>query len=240
MSEPTFTQITPHIYKFDLPFLGGSFHVGIWLVHGDDGWTVVDTGLPDSKDRVMQQILIQTGGELPQRIILTHGHWDHAGAAQLMREKWKTPIAAGRDEMLYLLGPTPYNKIPARTPLYRLLQISPPALVGRNVQLPLDEGMRLDGLQVVHVPGHAPGMLALLHAGDRALISGDAFGNTRGKLADPPDYFTYDPALNHRSQAKLAALDFDHLLVSHGPPVMNVGQKQARALVESREKKKTK
>lgn len=234
MSNPSFVQITPHIYKLNLPFLGGIYQVGIWLVHGDDGWTVVDAGLPDAKDLVMQQILLQTGGEIPKRIILTHGHWDHAGAAQLMRETWKAPIAAGRDEIPYLTGPAPYSKIPARSPLYRVLQISPPALVGRNVQLPLDEGMRLDGLQAVHAPGHAPGMMALLHAGDRALICGDVFGNTRGKLADPPDYFTNDPALNRRSQAKLAALDFDHLLVSHGRPVMNDGQKQARAFVGRR------
>lgn len=236
MPKPTFVQITPHIYKLNLPFLG--FYVGVWLVRGDDGWTVVDAGLPQSQEFVMQQILAQTGGKIPKRVILTHGHFDHAGAAQLMREKWKAPIAAGRDEIPYLLGPTAYNKIPARFPLYRLLQLSTPPLVGRNVQLPLDEGMRLDGLEVFHIPGHSPGMVALLHAGDRALISGDSFSNTRGKLTDPPDYFTYDPALNRRSQAKLAALDFDHLLVSHGPPVMNDGQKQARALVESREKKK--
>jgi glyoxylase-like metal-dependent hydrolase (beta-lactamase superfamily II) len=238
MPNPTFVQITPHIYKLNLGFLGGRYHVGVWLVRGDDGWTVVDTGLPDLAEQVMQQILNQTGGEIPKQIILTHGHWDHAGAAQAMREKWKAPLAAGRDEFPYLVGPSHYNRIKARTPLYRILQISPPALVGRNIQLPLDEGMRLDGLEVFHVPGHAPGMIALLHAGDRALISGDTFGNMGGKLEDPPDYFTYDPALNRRSQAKLAALDFDHLLVSHGSPVMNEGQKQARALVESREKKK--
>lgn len=237
MSNPTFAQVTPHIYKLNLTFLGGRFRVGVWLVQGADGWTVVDAGLPDLKEQIMQQILTQTGGEIPQRIILTHGHWDHAGAAQAMREQWKAPIAAGRDELPYLIGPGHYNRIKAKAPLYRVLQISPPALVGRNIQLPLDEGMRLDGLEVFHVPGHSPGMIALLHADDRALISGDTFGNSRGKLEDPPDYFTYDPALNRRSQAKLAALDFDHLLVSHGSPVMNDGQKQASALVESRKKK---
>ena len=135
MSNPTFAQVTPHIYKLNLTFLGGRFRVGVWLVRSDDGWTVVDAGLPDLAEPVMQQILNQTNGEIPQRIILTHGHWDHAGAAQAMREKWKAPIAAGRDELPYLIGPGHYNRIKAKAPLYRILQISPPALVGRNIQL---------------------------------------------------------------------------------------------------------
>ena len=40
---PTFTQITPHIFKLDLPF---RVPVGVWLVRADDGWTVVDAGAP--------------------------------------------------------------------------------------------------------------------------------------------------------------------------------------------------
>jgi glyoxylase-like metal-dependent hydrolase (beta-lactamase superfamily II) len=81
-------------------------------------------------------------------------------------------------------------------------------------------------------------MLALLHREDRALICGDAFANGRGKLGDPLSIFTYDLALNRQSQAKLAALDFDHLLVSHGPPILNEGRARAQALVASRAKKK--
>jgi glyoxylase-like metal-dependent hydrolase (beta-lactamase superfamily II) len=178
-----------------------------------------------------------TGGQPPHLLVLTHGHLDHAAAAQAVRDRWKIPVAAGRDEIPYLLGPTPYRSIPAKSPLYRLLQISGPTLVGRNVQLPLDEGMCLDGLQVYHVPGHAPGMVALLHAADRALICADTFYNLGGKLGDPAGPFTYDPALNHASQAKLAALDFDHLLPSHGPVIMNTGKQAAQEVIARRKKK---
>ena len=211
--------------------------VGVWLVRTDDGWTVVDAGAPGFEDVVFHQILAQTGGEIPKRLILTHGHLDHAAAAQRMREEWKLPIAAGRAEIPYLLGPAHYNTIPGHLS-YRLLQLSPPPLLGRNVQLPLDEGMALDGLEVFEVRGHAPGMVALLHRADRALICGDAFANGRGKLGDPLSIFTYDIALNRQSQARLAALDFDHLLVSHGPPILNEGRARAQALVASREKKR--
>jgi len=235
MPSPTFTQLTPHIFKLDLPFF---VPVGVFLVRNSDGWTVVDAGAPGFEEVIFAQILAQTGGEKPKRLILTHGHLDHAAAAQRMRDEWKVLIAAGRAEFPYLIGSERYRRIPSRDLLYPLLQISPPALFGRNIQLPLDEGMVMDGLEVFHVPGHAPGMAALLHRADRALLCADTFMNLSNKLGDPLGPFTYDNALNRQSQAKLAQLDFDHLLVSHGPPILNEGRARAQALLASREKKK--
>jgi glyoxylase-like metal-dependent hydrolase (beta-lactamase superfamily II) len=239
MAQPTFTPVTPHIAKLDLPFLGGRQPVGVWLVQDEaGGWVMIDAGAPGFEKLVLEQVLAHTGGQRPQLLVLTHGHLDHAAAAERVRDTWNVPIAAHRAEIPYLLGPARYAAIPARHPLYRLLQISPPPLVGRNVQLPLDEGQRLPGgLQVYHAPGHAPGMIALLHPADRALIAADAF-MTLGRLRDPYALFTYDPRLNHATQARLADLDFDHLLVSHGPPLLNTGRQQARDLIASRTKKR--
>lgn len=242
--QPTFTQLTPHIYKLDLPFFGGRLPVGVFLVRDDSaaggrgGWILVDAGAPGFTDTVMEQVHQVTGEQHPHTLVLTHGHLDHAAAAQTIRERWKIPVAAGRAEIPYLVGPAAYAGIPAKSPIYRVIQLSPPALVGRNVQLPLDEGMRLDGLEVFHVPGHAPGMVALLHAADRALITADTFYNLNGKLTDPAAPFTYDPALNHASQARLLALDFDHLIPSHGPAIMNTGKQAAQAVVDRHKKKK--
>lgn len=237
--QPTYTQVTPHIYKLDLPFLGGRQPVGVWLVRDDaGGWVMVDAGAPGFEKTILEQTLVVTKGEHPKLLILTHGHLDHAGAAQQIREEWKIPIAAHRLEIPFLLGPIRYAKIPAKNMLYQLLQLSPPLLVGRNVQIPLDDGRLLEGgLEVFHTPGHAPGMITLLHAGDRALIAADTFMNMKNKLSDPYAVFTYDPKLNHAAQARMAQLDFDHLLVSHGPAIMNTGRQEARALLESRVKK---
>jgi glyoxylase-like metal-dependent hydrolase (beta-lactamase superfamily II) len=232
MPTPTFAKITPHIYKLDLPFLGGRLMVGVFLVQEVDGWVQVDAGAAGQEKTIMEQVLAQTGGKLPKMLVLTHGHADHAAAAQRIREEWKIPIAAHRDEIPYLIGPDRYNKITTRYLPYKLLQLSPPALVGRNVQVPLDDGRRLGDLVVYHAPGHSPGLVALLHPGDRALICADTFMNRGGKLSDPFAPFTYDMELNHQSQARLVTLDFDHLLPSHGEPILNTGRQQARELVE--------
>ncbi len=233
MPEPKFEQVTPHIYKLDLPFLGGRIPVGVWLLKHERGWTVIDAGAPGFEETIIRQILACTGGEAPTRLLFTHGHADHSAAAERMVREWGLPVAAGRAEIPYILGPTPYRRVEPCWWGYRLLQLSGPSLVGRNVQQPLDEGMIVDGLHVYHVPGHAPGMLALLHPGDRALLSADTFNNINDKLGDPIRWFTYDPALNRQSMRKVAGLDFDHLLPSHGKPIMNDGKARAQAVVEA-------
>jgi glyoxylase-like metal-dependent hydrolase (beta-lactamase superfamily II) len=239
MPTPTFAKVTPHIYKLDLPFLGGRIMVGVFLVQEADGWVLVDAGAPGFDKTIFAQVLAHTGGKLPKMLLLTHGHADHAAAAQRIREEWKIPIAAHRAEIPYLIGPRWYNQIPTRFLPYKLLQLSAPPLVGRNIQMPLDDGRRLGDLVIYHVPGHAPGLVALLHPGDRALICGDTFMNRGGKLSDPFAPFTYDMGLNHQSQARLVTLDFDHLIASHGDPILNTGRQQARAFVEQDEKKST-
>jgi glyoxylase-like metal-dependent hydrolase (beta-lactamase superfamily II) len=237
MASPSFEQVTPHIYKLDLPMLGGKLPVGVWLVRDETGWVMVDAGGPGFEEAVLKQVLACTGEQHPYMLVLTHGHGDHAAAAQRIRELWKIPVAAGRDEIPFLVGPARYASIKARNPLYKLLQISGPQLLGRNVQRPLDEGMQLGDMRVYHVPGHAPGMVALLHPADRALICADTFYNLSDRLRDPASVFTYDPALNHQSQTRLAQLDFDHLLPSHGPVILREGKARVQELLAKRQSK---
>lgn len=231
MPDLKFEQITPHIFKLDLPLFGRRLMVGVWLVQHSSGWMVVDAGFAGVEELIVNQILAFTGGKPPTRLILTHGHGDHGGAAEAMVDRWGLPVAAGRAEIPYILGPAPYRRIEPNWWGYRLLQLSGPSLIGRNVQLPLDEGMVVDGMEVHHVPGHAPGMVALLHRADRALICADVFMNSGGKLSEPIAVFTNDPAGNRQSMRKVAGLDFDHLLVSHGPPIMGEGKARAQAFV---------
>src|SRR5690242_16080935 len=111
-AKPTFTQVTPHIHKLDLPFLGGRQPVGVWLVRDDaGGWVMVDAGAPGFEKVIFEQVLALTKGEHPKLLILTHGHLDHAGAATKVREEWRIPLAAHRLELPYLVGSERYNKL---------------------------------------------------------------------------------------------------------------------------------
>jgi glyoxylase-like metal-dependent hydrolase (beta-lactamase superfamily II) len=82
------------------------------------------------------------------------------------------------------------------------------------------------GLQVVHVPGHCAGQIALLWAQRRVLFTGDVCTNIFG-LGAPIGY--EDQAEGERSQRKLAALDFDIACFGHGPPLLHDAAAQFRA-----------
>ncbi len=226
MASQSFTQVTPHIARLELSA------AAVFLVKGDEGWTMVDTGPEKETDKVMKAVLDYTKSAQPRVLILTHGHPDHAGGALKIRGAWWPKIAAGRAEVPYLTEPVFYRKIAGRSLQNYMAGLTiGPALLGKGVHLPLDEGNIVSGMTVYHVPGHTPGMIALLHHADRALLCSDAFAN-RGKLADPAAAMTYDMKLAHKSQKKLAALNFDHLLPSQGGPIMNDGKRQAMELVE--------
>jgi glyoxylase-like metal-dependent hydrolase (beta-lactamase superfamily II) len=86
------------------------------------------------------------------------------------------------------------------------------------------------GVRVIHMPGHTPGSICLLH-GD-ALITGDVLiGGRRG--LKPPSSIScdnYQEAL--RSLERLRELDFEAVYVSHGWDIASGGKRAFLELLE--------
>ena len=68
-------------------------HINIYLLRGDDGWTLIDTGLNTELTRERwEQIAANHLQGLPVvRLVCTHMHYDHAGLAS-----WHHRRPAGR------------------------------------------------------------------------------------------------------------------------------------------------
>src|SRR2546428_535083 len=64
----------------------------------------------------------------------------------------------------------------------------------------------LDGLRVVHTPGHTPGSVCLHSPSRRFVIVGDLLQRARGHVTLPNYFFTDDMSLARRSISRLAAL----------------------------------
>jgi glyoxylase-like metal-dependent hydrolase (beta-lactamase superfamily II) len=58
-------------------------HINVWVVRDDDGWTIIDTGLANQTTRDAWHTIHNTAlaQEPIQRVIGTHLHPDHIGAA---------------------------------------------------------------------------------------------------------------------------------------------------------------
>ena len=91
----------------------------------------------------------------------------------------------------------------------------------------------LDGVTVVHVPGHSPGAIALHFPSERLLICGDAIDHRRGRFGPPPRGLTLDMDQAIASIRRMAELGFDVLCPGHGAPLVGGADQQARAMVQT-------
>jgi len=94
------TRIAP-----DIGWLPISF-VNVYFVGRPGGpWILVDAGLPGRANQIIEaaEARFSAGGR-PEAIVLTHGHFDHAGSALPLAEYWDVPIYAHRLELPYLNG----------------------------------------------------------------------------------------------------------------------------------------
>jgi glyoxylase-like metal-dependent hydrolase (beta-lactamase superfamily II) len=231
-----FVFVTKHIARLELPLrlldlpIWVADHliipVAVWLVWGKDGWTLIDTGVSETAGAMIEAILKITGGASPTRVLITHGHFDHAGGLPAIHIAWNPPAFCHRQELQFIAGPKDYIRLKSSNPFFLLgrLLMEPitwaiPGVIG------LDHGDMIGDMQVIHLPGHSPGHVAYLHITDRALICGDAVMNLGGKLTPPFRLATPAPNQAFRSIRRMSAYDFNHLLPSHGSPIMKVGRR---------------
>ena len=185
----------------------------VYLVVGPPP-TVIDTGPPGTVWRLLAAM--KRAGVPPwdlRRIVLTHGDVDHMANARTLQHITGAEVCAHEDDIPYITGTWPQPGPPLR----RVLG----ATIGRLVRPPrvdraLHDGDVLDGLTVLHLPGHTPGHIGL-QAG-RVLFAGDTVSGGR-RLRPAPRLLTWNEALARRSLARMATLDVDLLLPGHGTPV---------------------
>lgn len=76
---------------------------------GDRNWVLVDTGLPGTASVIRRAAAKRFGRNArPAAIVLTHGHFDHAGSAVTLAEEWDVPVFAHPNEMPFLSGRQSY------------------------------------------------------------------------------------------------------------------------------------
>src|SRR3954470_22813214 len=104
MISKSITRIAPDAALMPISFVNVFF-----MGRPGGAWVLVDTGLPGRAHQIVEAAEARFGGGArPEAIILTHGHFDHAGSALPLAEKWDVPIYAHRMEFPYLTGAATY------------------------------------------------------------------------------------------------------------------------------------
>lgn len=98
------TEVAPGVLWARLPMPMTLDHINVWLLRGDDGWTLVDTGLATERTRALWEHIVaeHLGGAPVRALVCTHFHYDHAGLATWITERFGVPLYMSLGEFLMM------------------------------------------------------------------------------------------------------------------------------------------
>ena len=99
--EPgTTMEVAPGVRWVRMPLPFSLKWINLWLLEDGDGWTVVDTGIPNSETKAHWRTIFdnELQGRPVRRVIVTHMHPDHIGLAGWMTKKWQCDLWISRLE----------------------------------------------------------------------------------------------------------------------------------------------
>jgi glyoxylase-like metal-dependent hydrolase (beta-lactamase superfamily II) len=164
----------------DLRHMGKDKVIGCWELDG----VLVDPGPQSTEDALLEAL----DGQQPSAILLTHIHFDHAGASGALVRRWPdVPIYVHERGAPHMAAPERLVASAARLyggedGLARLWGEVVP-VPERNLRVLAGGETVLDDFRVEYTPGHASHHVSYLHA-----PTGTAFvGDVAGVRIPPPD-----------------------------------------------------
>jgi glyoxylase-like metal-dependent hydrolase (beta-lactamase superfamily II) len=169
---------------------GQTFDVdnNLWVIGDDDSCVIVDA--PHS----VPEILKVVDGRTVTAVLLTHAHDDHVRVAP--------EVAAATGAPMFLH--------PAEEPLWRLVHPDVP------MPQPLSDGQTINGLTVIHTPGHSPGAVCFAAPALGCVFTGDTL--FQGGPGATGRSYSDRPTIERSIREKLLTLPPETVVhTGHGP-----------------------
>jgi glyoxylase-like metal-dependent hydrolase (beta-lactamase superfamily II) len=224
------TEVAPGIHRL------GNEVINFYLVEEDGGMTLVDAGVPGFRGQ-LEAFLRERGRVLGDidAVVLTHGHMDHVGVAEVVRQAGATVYIHEADTEMARDG---VEQKPERNLLPYLRYRQAWKLIGLFVRSGALRRPKIASLStftdgqvldipghplVVHTPGHCNGHV-VVHLPDRGvLFVGDALCTWNPLTGRPgpqvmPGAFAVSVAGELESLERIASLEAGVVLPGHGNP----------------------
>lgn len=171
------------------------------IIYGLKKFIVID---PAPLDKAHQEFLVNyiknriECGDSFLGIYLTHHHGDHCGAAEIVKQYFKIPVAAHE---------------------------SAASLLSCDLDIPLKGSEHIDCdpcvIRIIHTPGHADSHLVFYEEQEKTLVAGDMVTD-RGCVLIPPGSGSLKVYLE--SMQSLTKLNINAIIPAHGQVIENNAQ----------------
>ena len=205
-------EVSPGVTMISEPHVDVLLRANLWHVRGRDRDLLIDAGNGIATLRPAFPDLV---GDARTVLALTHTHVDHMGAAHEFAERWVHPIEAEKladpgagyslfsekfdpalKDMFVRAGYPPLPEIIVDALPWAGYDLASYGLVGAPATRLLHAGEVIDlgdrSFEVLHVPGHSPGSIALWDAATGTLFAGDVVYDGpllyEGRGMSVPDY----------------------------------------------------
>jgi glyoxylase-like metal-dependent hydrolase (beta-lactamase superfamily II) len=200
-----------------------------YLLQTPDGLIMFDCGCGDTLDQIFDNI--QYWNLDPEEIkacFLTHAHFDHAGAAHLLKEKGIPLYAHVNTAQAVATGDE-------RCCGYLYHKTFHPCEINHI----LDDGQTIElcgiSIEAMHLPGHSAGCTAygFLHHGKRLVVSGDLIGTLLAGDFGWSGSIDFDRGVYLQSLQRFAKIDFDVMLPGHGMAYFHKPRRRAEQVLNA-------
>lgn len=190
-------------------FVLGDFLTNCYVVRVDESrkyCVLIDPGLhPYPLVQFLQQQTLN-----PEAVIITHGHIDHIGGVEIIREHWpKTKVYIHKADAEMLTDPNENLSMVAGT----VFQARPAEVVINGQTEIRAAGLRFE---VLHTPGHTPGGICLHCPSDGIAFVGDTlFAGSIGRSDFPGG--SHEQLLQSIQTQLLVLPETTRIYPGHGP-----------------------
>ncbi|MDE6346284.1 MAG: MBL fold metallo-hydrolase [Muribaculaceae bacterium] len=172
---------------------------------------IVDPGMTTERECARIDSYIESNGLHVKYLINTHMHIDHLFGDEYIAKKYGTGISASTDDSILS------ERIAEQARMFHLRTDMPDSL---NVDMPLHDGDRLmlgaEPIDVLAVPGHSPGSIALYCPESKFVVTGDAlFKNSIGRTDLPGG--SYEQLISSITKRLLTLPPDTTVYPGHGP-----------------------
>ena len=175
---------------------------------------VVDPG----GDLHLIEAAIAEAGVKVEKILLTHGHVDHAGGAADLARKLNVPVIGP-----HIADKPVLDNIPNRGPMFGMPEAKS---VTPDQWLKEGDEVKVGGVsfKVIEAPGHSPGSVVLFNAANKFALMGDVlFKNSIGRTDIP--FGNHETLMRSIHEKVLPLGDDVSFLPGHGSP-SQIGQER--------------